>query len=57
MKWIVIKKYRVLPCHEFEQIQELLQDAFDVCMLRAAKCKKSSKPSISLAQAKKRMGL
>jgi PHD/YefM family antitoxin component YafN of YafNO toxin-antitoxin module len=51
------KEFVVLPYHEYEQIQELLQDAYDVRMLRAAKRKEGTKPSIPLAEAKKRLGL
>ena len=51
------KEFVVLPYAEFEAIEESLQDAYDVRMLRVARTKNRGQPSIPLAEVKKRLGL
>jgi hypothetical protein len=51
------KEFVVLPYEEFLAIQERLNDADDLLELRKAKRTESRKKSISLAEAKQRLGL
>ena len=44
------KEFVVLPYAEFEAIEESLQDAYDVRMLRVARTKNRGQPSIPLAR-------
>jgi hypothetical protein len=51
------KEFVVLPFVEFEEIEELLQDAYDIRRLEQARRKNAGKPGIPLAEARKRLGL
>jgi hypothetical protein len=51
------KEFVVLPYEEFLALQELLDDVEDLLELRAAKQEGGSEPSLSLADAKKELGL
>lgn len=50
------KEFVVLPYEEFLALQELLDDVEDLLELRAAK-REDNEPLISLAEAKKELGL
>ena len=51
------KEFVVLPYEEFMALQELLEDAEDVLDLRAAKQEEKDKPSISIEDVKKELGM
>ena len=51
------KKFAILPYKEFLAIQEKLEDADDLMELNKAKRAGKNKPTISLAQVKKDLGL
>ena len=51
------KEFVVLPYEEFLALQELLDDVEDLLELRAAKREDSGEPLLSLADAKKELGL
>lgn len=51
------KAFVVLPYEEFVAIEEELQDFDDLKELRAAKAEEANQPGISLADAKKELGL
>ena len=51
------KEFVVLTYEEFVAIQELIEDAEDVLDLRAAKQEEKSKPSVSLEDVKKDLGI
>ena len=51
------KEFVILPYAEFEQMEESLQDAYDLRTLRVARRKNRGQPSIPLAEVKKRLGL
>jgi PHD/YefM family antitoxin component YafN of YafNO toxin-antitoxin module len=51
------KQFAILPYEEFVAVQERLQDLEDLQALRRAKRSESRKPSISLAEAKRKLGL
>ncbi len=51
------KQFVVLPYEEFLAVQERLADAEDLLELRKAKRAEGAKPSISLAKAKRELGL
>ncbi len=51
------KEFVVLPYEEFLVLQELIEDAEDVLDLRAAKHEEKDKPSVSLDDVKKELGL
>jgi hypothetical protein len=51
------KEFVVLPYEEFLALQELLDDVEDLLELRAAKREDESEPPLSLADAKKELGL
>ncbi len=50
-------EFVVLPYEEFLELQELLEDAEDVLVLRQAKQEETDKPTISLSELRKRLGL
>lgn len=50
------KEFVVLPYLEFEEIEEMLQDAYDIRRLAEVRRKNVGKPTISLAEARKRLG-
>lgn len=51
------KEFVVLPYEEFLALQELLDDVEDLLELRAAKREDEGEPLLSLADAKKELGL
>jgi hypothetical protein len=51
------KEFVVLPYEEFLALQELLDDVEDLLELRAAKQEGDDEPTLSLADAKKELGL
>ena len=51
------KEFVVLPYEEFVALQDLLDDAEDVLDLRAAKQEEKDKPSVSIDDVKKNLGL
>ncbi|HEX8633255.1 MAG TPA: hypothetical protein VF703_03785 [Pyrinomonadaceae bacterium] len=51
------KEFVVLPYEEFLALQELLDDVEDLLDLRAAKREEDGEPTLSLADAKKELGL
>lgn len=51
------KQFAVLPYEEFVQIQQLLADAEDLLELRKAKRAEGRKPGVSIAEAKRKLGL
>ena len=51
------KAFVVLPYEEFVMIEEELQEYEDLKQLRAAKAEEASKPSVSLQEVKKELGL
>lgn len=51
------KAFVILPYEEFVAIEEELQDFDDLKELRAAKAEEANQPSISLADAKRELGL
>ena len=51
------KEFVILPFDEYERIEELIQDAYDIRAMRQARRKDADKPSLSLAEAKERLGL
>jgi len=51
------KQFAILPYEEFLAMQEQLADAEDVLELRKAKRVEGAKPSISLAEVKRQVGL
>ena len=51
------KEFVVLPYEEFLALQELLDDVEDLLELRAAKREDDDEPTLSLADAKKELGL
>ncbi len=50
-------EFVVLPYEEFVALQELLEDAEDVLALRTAKQEEKDKPSVSIENVKKELGL
>lgn len=50
-------EFVVLPYEEFVELQALLADAEDILALRQAKDKEADKPTISLAEVRKRFSL
>lgn len=50
-------EFVVLPYEEFVALQELLEDAEDVLDLRTAKQEEKDKPSASIENVKKELGL
>ncbi len=51
------KEFAVIPYEEFEALQELIADIEDLMDLRAAKEEEANKPSVSLAEMKRMLGL
>jgi hypothetical protein len=51
------KAFVVLPFEEFERLQKTLADFEDLQMLRTAQEKEGDAPTLSLAEAKKELGL
>jgi len=51
------KEFVVLPYDEFAEMQDLLQDAFDIRELRRARKADTSKPSLSVAETRRRLSL
>jgi hypothetical protein len=51
------KQFAVLPYEEFVALQEWLADVEDLLELRKAKRAECKKPSISLATAKRKLGI
>ncbi len=51
------KQFVVLPYSEFIEIQELLQDFYDLKDLREAREQEKDAPTLSLEEAKKESGL
>jgi hypothetical protein len=51
------KQFAVLPYEEFVALQEWLADVEDLLELRKAKRAERKKPSISLATAKRKLGI
>ena len=51
------KEFVVLPYEEFVAMQELLEDAEDLKLLREAREENAGEPGISLEEAKKRLGI
>ncbi len=51
------KQFVVLPYSEFIEIQELLQDFYDLKDLREAREQEKDAPTLSLEEAKKELGL
>jgi PHD/YefM family antitoxin component YafN of YafNO toxin-antitoxin module len=51
------KEFAVIPYEEFEALQELIADMEDSIDLRAAKAEEADRPSVSLAEVKKQLGL
>ncbi len=51
------KEFVVLPYEEFLALRERLADAEDLMALRKAKRAEGKKPSMSLAEAKRKLGL
>ena len=51
------KQFPVLPYEEFLAVQERLADAEDLLELRKAKRAEGKKPSIPLAEVKRKLGL
>ena len=51
------KEFAVLPYEEFVALKEILEDAEDVLDLRSAKKKEKSKPTKSLGDVKKLLGM
>ena len=52
-----VNQFAVLPYEEFIQVKETLQDYEDLKDLRQAKSEEKNAPSISLANAKRQLGL
>lgn len=50
-------EFVVLPYEEFVALQELLEDAEDILVLRTAKQEEKDKPSVSIENVKKELGL
>lgn len=50
-------EFVVLPYEEFVALQELLEDAEDILDLRTAKQEEKDKPSVSIEDLKKELGL
>ncbi len=50
-------EFVVLPYEEFVALQELLEDAEDVLDLRTAKQEEKAKPSVTIENVKKELGL
>jgi PHD/YefM family antitoxin component YafN of YafNO toxin-antitoxin module len=51
------KEFAVIPYEEFEALQELIADIEDLMDLRTAKEEEANKPSLSLAEVKRMLGL
>lgn len=51
------KEFAVIPYEEFEALQELIADMEDLIDLRAAKEEDANRPSVSLAEVKRKLGL
>ena len=51
------KEFAVIPYEEFEALQELIADIEDLMDLRTAKEEDANKPSVSLAEVKRMLGL
>jgi PHD/YefM family antitoxin component YafN of YafNO toxin-antitoxin module len=51
------KEFVVFPYDEFEQLEEVLQDAYGIRRLRQARKADKGKTSLSVAQVKKQLGL
>jgi hypothetical protein len=51
------KQFAVIPYEEFLALQECLAEAEDLLELRKAKKDEGRKPSISLAEAKRQLGI
>jgi len=50
-------EFVVLPYEEFVAMQELLEDAEDLKLLREARQENANEPGISFDEAKKRLGI
>ncbi len=50
-------EFVVLPYEEFLKLQELLEDAEDLLELRQAKKEETRKPTVPLAEVRRRFGL
>ena len=50
-------EFVVLPYEEFVAMQELLEDAEDIKLLREARQENADDPGISLDEARKRLGI
>jgi hypothetical protein len=51
------KTFAVLPYAEFLRMQEELEDLDDLRALRAAKAREAGKPTLSVTEVKRRLGL
>ena len=51
------KEFAVIPYEEFEALQAFIADIEDLMDLRAAKEEDRNKPSVSLAEVKRMLGL
>jgi PHD/YefM family antitoxin component YafN of YafNO toxin-antitoxin module len=51
------KEFAVIPYEEFEALQELIAEIEDLMDLRTAKEEDANKPSVSLAEVKRMLGL
>ncbi len=51
------KEFAVLPYEEFLKIKEFIEDAEDVLALREAKAEETDSPTISLSDAREKLGL
>ena len=51
------KQFAILPYEEFLAVQERLADAEDLLALRQAKRNERRKPSLSLAEVKRELGM
>ncbi len=51
------REYAVLPYEEFEEIQDRLEDAEDILALELARREDADKPTISLEEMQRRLGM
>lgn len=51
------QEYVILPMREFEKMQEMLEDAEDLLLLRAAKAESKPQERTSLAEVMKEFGI
>lgn len=51
------KEFAVIPYEEFEALQTFIADIEDLMDLKAAKEEEANKPSVSLAEVKRMLGL